>query len=158
PLLQHWIWKVLASLHVAVLTALGRIDESVELGRRYLERSLHEQLVPHYNGLELALGEALARSGATDEALSMIDAVIAEVEHERRETLALGTAWESRARIALGMCDAASFEHAFQQCSQIFARHKNPALAARLARLVEQANGTNGVSFGSLPPAEALSI
>jgi hypothetical protein len=157
PPLRHWIWMLLAALHVNVLMALGRVDEAVELGRTYRELAEREQLVPQYNGLELALGEALARSGATVEGLAMVDAAIAKAEHEHREGLRLGTAWECRARIALHMRDAGAFEHAFQQCSQIFARHKHPILAARLARLVDVANGMKGVSFGSLPPAESLS-
>jgi hypothetical protein len=157
PMQRHWIWKMLAALHVTVLTVLGRIDESVELGRQYLELSERHQLVPQYKGLKLAIGEALARSGATTEGLSMIEGAIAEVQHESPEALALGIAWECRARIALAMRDPGSFEHAFQQCAQIFARHKNPVLAARLERLIEKANSTKGVSFNSLPPAESLS-
>jgi hypothetical protein len=157
PVLQHWMWKLLATQHVVVLTALGRIEEAIALGRQYLELSAREQLMPRYSGPSLALGAALARSGAMAEAVSLIDDVIAEAEHEGREGLALGTAWESRARIALVMRDAGAFELAFQRCTQIFGRHKNPVLMARLARLVDEASSAKTLSLGALASAEQLS-
>jgi len=85
------------------------------------------------------LAEALAFAGDTDEAIAMSEALIAHFEGVGASGLILGSCYETRARITLVSRDAAGFELWSARCRTEYQRARNPALGAKLARLLRDA-------------------
>jgi hypothetical protein len=134
---RHNAFVALAATHVRVLRALGRTDEGLALGRSYLATSEREQLGGWIHNLRTEMAEVLAVAGQHDDAIAMIEAVIASAETQGRAGLALGSAYESRARIAIHMRDKAAFTRAAERCASEYQTARNPALSARFAQLLE---------------------
>src|SRR5262249_3257934 len=57
-----------------------------------------------------------------------------------RSSIALGAACEARARIAIQMRDPAAFECYLTRCREAFGSGRNPALDARVTRLIDEAH------------------
>jgi hypothetical protein len=125
--------------HLMLLNALGRHAEAVSTGRHYLTASLER-------GLELGdcalmvrpLAEALALSGNAEEAIELAEALIARFEGAGDSGLGLGSCYETRARIALATRDAEAFDRWTERCRSEYQRAHNPALRAKLARLLRE--------------------
>jgi hypothetical protein len=139
PVGRHNAFGLLAALHVHLLGILGRVEQAIALGRQYLETCEREQLGIALSGLRMRLAEVLAAGGHHDEAVAMIDAVIATGEQLGRAGLALGSLYESRARIAIRMRDSEAFDRAAHRCAEEYQKARNPALSAKFARLLDDA-------------------
>ena len=151
PLARHWCFPLFSAARVEALTELGRIDEAITLARDHVALCERERLSDHVEGLAIALAHALACAGSTAEAVILCEKAIARLERSGRTGIALGAAWEARARIALDAADSAGFERAMERCAGIFTRHQNPSLVARVARLLSDAQTITGCSAVPVP-------
>jgi hypothetical protein len=136
---RHWGFPPLAGLHISLLCDLGRIDDAVAVGRGYVEQSERFRLQSPDQPIKIAYALALARAGRTDEAVSVIDAGLALIERPGRTGIALGVAYEARARIALAQNDMPAFERFVARCADEYRRGNNPVLHGRYTRLLEDA-------------------
>ncbi|HMI89955.1 MAG TPA: hypothetical protein VK509_01265, partial [Polyangiales bacterium] len=158
PAGRHWCFGPLAICHVGLLTELGRFDEACATGSEYLAVCEREDLLAPYGihiGLVLAL--ARARAGQSDAAVELADRMIVNLGAVDSSTLQLGVAFEIRSRIALVMKDATAFERFAALCGREFGRGKNPVLAARFARLLDEARSATNTSIVPSAELEALS-
>jgi tetratricopeptide (TPR) repeat protein len=147
PAGRHNVFGSIAGLHVRVLSELGRHDEAVASGRKYLELMRREQLAAPDHGIAIGLAHALAARGDHQEALSTIEPVIESAERVGSAGLALGVLYETRARIAIRMRDTDALARYAELCGAEFKKARNPALSARLARMFDEANQQEGEHF-----------
>jgi tetratricopeptide (TPR) repeat protein len=143
-------WGLLATHHVRLLRELGRIEEALAHAQKYVEIIQAEELstAQGFAASEAAL--TLAAAGRQAEALAMMDPLIAHVESMGSRGLVLGLFYEARARIAIAMADREAFERYSQLCAREYQIGKNPAVLAKLARLMEHAR-QEGLASGLAP-------
>jgi hypothetical protein len=144
---EHPLWPCLAGARLRSLLALGRVHEAHALGLREYERAeaVGLQIMKDYIILPLALCEAELGDYAT--AQKRVDEMIAGRLAANVQGVALGWAYEARARIAAFMHDTAGFEHYAQLCAQQFRKSEgDPALAAKYERLMLEAR-TRGLTL-----------
>jgi tRNA A-37 threonylcarbamoyl transferase component Bud32 len=141
PASRHWCFVPFATCHVALLSDLGRVEEACAVGRDYLALCQREELDTAVYGVQLGLAVslALARGGHCEEGVALAERLIADLQRRQARTVMLGFAFETRARIALVMNDPPSFEHFAELCGGVYNLGKNAVLAARLARLLDEA-------------------
>jgi tetratricopeptide (TPR) repeat protein len=149
-------WPYLAAMRIDLLSELGRHDEAVAEGRRYLEICEREQVETLHQSVHVAMAQALARAGEHAAAVRMIDEVIAVAEKLGVEGLALGVRYEARARIALAMEDRAAFDHFAACCANEYGKSKNPILTAKFMRLIE--HGMQNRPLGTPLPAHLIDV
>ena len=131
---DHQLWAYAAGALVQVLSELGRLDEAVSAGRRYLEQAEQAQLGFGDCFVRMPLAVAEARSGLPD-AAQHADHVIRRFLELEVTGLNLGLACEARARVALEQADQAAYDAYSLRCSEEYMRAGNPALSARYQRL-----------------------
>jgi hypothetical protein len=144
-------FSAIGARHLHLLRELGRADQACLLARIYVDRGIAQQLLWHDLGIAASL--ALARFGQPEEALRIIGIVIQESEQLGKTGFALGTIYETRARIALWMNDRPNFELYMGYCSALHDAEKYPAMGAALARLVDE-----GKQGGILPTEVAANL
>jgi hypothetical protein len=116
-----------------------------------------EQLMgAHGLQVGIALAAALAQQGQHGEAARLAEDMIAGLRENGASAVMFGVAYETRARIALAMDDSEAFERFAELCGHEFNRGRNPVLAARFARLLEEARSATGGSIVPGPHLEAL--
>jgi tetratricopeptide (TPR) repeat protein len=140
PVGRHNAWVWLAGAHVRLLAELGRNEEAVREGRKYLELVRREALAGGERSIWIGLTHALAATGEFDEAIRTIQEVIETTQQLGSVGFALGFLYETRARVAIMMKDRGGFDHYVDLCAAEYKKAKNPALAARVARLIEEAS------------------
>jgi hypothetical protein len=155
PAGRHPYYCAVAGAHVEALIELGRTEQAIELGRGYLEVCRAEQLAAE-RWVEQALARALARGGRHAEAVEVIEQAIGSAERLGIGGLALGALYETRARIAIASGDSAAYEHHAQLCAREYKKGKNAALAAKFARLVEEARQREIEQQAAVMEAEEL--
>jgi hypothetical protein len=153
---RHPYFCMFAAAHVGLLSALGRDDEALLIGQSYVQACRREQLTPDDRFVYLEVSQLLARASEHQQSLAMIDAVIAEGERLSMAGLSLGQLYEARARIAISMRDRDAFEHYAQLCAQEFSKGKNPALAQKFSRLMEEARKKRSDSVDAITHAELV--
>jgi hypothetical protein len=150
PLKQRdWAWVAVA--HVHVLVALGRAEEALEFGRKYMALSQEHKLAG-YRRVANATVEALIASGLGAEAAQLTDQLLEHAVQRGVRGLALGALYELRARAATLLGDRDSFYTYCQLCAAEYQPDRNPALAARYQRLFREAQRHN-VSAAPSGPA-----
>jgi tetratricopeptide (TPR) repeat protein len=157
PADRHWAFGLLATCHISLLAELGRADEACAVGRAYMTVCARVDLMASH-GLQVgfALARALAQSGEYGEAVQLADDMLAGLRAFGASAVMSGVAHEARARIALAMNDAAAFEHFARLCGNDFNRGRNPVLAARFARLLDDARSATTASIIPTPGLAAL--
>jgi hypothetical protein len=131
-------WPYFAAMRIDLLSELGLHEPAALAAHEYLAICEREQIESLHQSVHVAAAQALARAGRHEPAVRMIDQVIASAEKLGIEGLALGVRYEARARIALAMDDQAAFEHFAACCANEYAKAKNPIVAAKFTRLIEQ--------------------
>jgi hypothetical protein len=135
---RHPYFGQLAASRVRVLDALGRHADATRAAEEYLRSCERHGLLPAGHPLFLAAALAFARE-QPERAAQLIDAAIERAVSEGRRGLALGVIYEARARLALRANDRSSFERYTELCAKEFSRADNPALSAKLTRLLDEA-------------------
>jgi hypothetical protein len=130
----HQIWANVAGAHLRTLVELERVDQAIDLGEAYLQRAESGRLGYLANYLRMPLSLALARAGKHEHALREAETAMQELETRGSTGLNLAAAYETRARVALELGDAAAFERysalSLEQCRSGSRR----LLRAKLAR------------------------
>jgi hypothetical protein len=136
---QHALWVACAEAHVRILHALGRGADALGYGQLYLEAARHAELDYRTEHLRLTLAQVLASLGDASAAVSSADQALASLKAHDVSGLALGSAHESRARVASILGDYAAFETHARRCADIFLKHRHPPLIAKHDRLIRDA-------------------
>lgn len=132
----HQIWTYATIAHVYALLESERATDALERAQGYIEIAKRElDYVSEH--LQLALATALAHNGVR-EATAVADGALKSLESSGVTGLRLGTAYETRARIALRLEDTSGFARYAERCRAIYLVHKNSALIARYHRLVQE--------------------
>jgi hypothetical protein len=132
----HQIWPNAASAHVLTLIDLDRAEEAAALADEYVTVATRElEYVPEYLQLSRALAHAHA---GLDDAVQLADAVIESLLQLGVRGLQLGSAHETRARIALRAGDVNGFARQVELCREIYCAYKHTALTAKYQRLVNE--------------------
>jgi hypothetical protein len=143
----------LAGAHISALLELSRVAEAEERGLAYVDASQRHEISTTGQLVFVATAEALARRGRFDEAVAMLDPVIALAQERGQTGISIGSMCEARARIAVLMKDRPGFERYAGRCADEFRKGTSPFLAAKFARLIEDARQRD---LGALPPMAAL--
>jgi hypothetical protein len=149
---RHNAFVWLAGAQVRLLVELGRIEEGLRHAREYLDLIRRERLTMADDALWIGYCEALVANGEFAEAVLTIDGVIEVAEQLGRAGLALGSLYETRARMAIRMSDSPAFERYAERCAQEYRRAQNPALAIKLVRLLDDAQQQTIGAPGPLAP------
>jgi serine/threonine-protein kinase len=150
----HPSYASLAGIEVRLLLDLGRDEEALERARHHSEVCERNALPATALGVGLAIAQA--RAGLHTEAVATIEQVIARAQAFGTSGLALGALFEARARIALMLGDAATFERCAERCAVEFRKAQNPALGARFARLIAEAAHKEVAPVEPAPEGEQL--
>ncbi|MFI5308459.1 MAG: AAA family ATPase, partial [Polyangiales bacterium] len=137
--LRHREWPWLAASHIEVLTGLGRAEEAIELGRAHLELCEREGLEHGRRDVARATAEALIARGRIEEAIALLDGLIAEITASGARGLPLGIAYDVRARAAIAEQDAYGFRGFADLCATEYHADRNPVLAQKYERLLQSA-------------------
>jgi tRNA A-37 threonylcarbamoyl transferase component Bud32 len=134
---RHLMFGMASAQHVKLLHLLGRTEEALEIAVRYREIAVREDLSTAHRFLQSAMARLWADTGRPNEAVELMDSLIASERELGTSGLTLGSMYESRARIAIAMGDRASFETYAELCASEYKKGKNPLLHAKFARLIE---------------------
>jgi tRNA A-37 threonylcarbamoyl transferase component Bud32/tetratricopeptide (TPR) repeat protein len=137
PPLRHPFHAGLATVRICALLALGRTQEADAHAREDVEFCVANDLP--YPALRYFAGLAIAKAGDVALGVRMIEDQLRANEAWGLQGLAIGVGYQARARVAIMMHDAASFEHNLERCSKAYEVAHNPALTAQLGRLIEEA-------------------
>jgi hypothetical protein len=151
PLGRHWCFILLCEAHMAVLNGMGRFDQTIALGRTYIDQLKREGMSLLFYGshLVLHLCVALSKTGEHAEAARRADRVIANTDRFGIVGFMPGFVYETRARIALAASDFETFDRCAERCAREYGRYKNPVLAVRLARLSAEGRAAAGTAIRS---------
>jgi tRNA A-37 threonylcarbamoyl transferase component Bud32 len=145
---QHQLWAHMAGARVQVLQELGRLDEALSEGRRYLAQAERAELGIGACFIRMPLAVVQARLGSA-EAITHADQVIHQQVDLGVTGLNMGLAFETRARVAIELMDQTGYDAFSQRCQDEYSRAGNPALAARYQRLRRAAQQK---ALATLPP------
>jgi hypothetical protein len=148
---RHPYFGHLAASHVRLLATVGRMRDATAHARAYLAVCERDNLLSPGHALHLAAALVLAPN-APAEAVRLVEAGLEAARAQNRSGLALGAMLEARARLALRAGDRARFEHFTALCAKEYGRTDNPALLAKLSKLLDEAR-QQGVL--SMPPEAA---
>jgi tetratricopeptide (TPR) repeat protein len=150
---RHQVWPHAAERRVGALRQLGRLSESVALGRATVQYGEAEDLEP-VNMLRLYIALALseAQAGSCDTAAQHIALALRCAQHEGIAGVALGIVHEAGARIAIHAGDAVAFEQASQAAARCLLSGDNPALTAKYERLLQEARAAGLTQATTRPP------
>jgi hypothetical protein len=140
---RHAAWPLATSCQLQVLNELGRAREAHELGLRYIRLAEQERLISPRHWLEVPLADAEALLGLFERARARIDRMLEESLARDFRGLHLGVIYEASARQALLARDAERFARDYAACAQHLNYGRNPALTARLDRLMDQARNVS---------------
>ncbi len=155
PDAHHPAWPLAASCQLQVLIELGRAREAQQLGVSYLRMAEQERLIALRHWVEVPLADAEALLGMFERARAHVDRMLAEALERGFGGLPLGILYEAGARQALLARDKERFAHDYAACAQHFKYGRNPALTARLDRLMDQARN---VSIAPAPDTGASEL
>jgi len=134
--LRNRDWSFVASAQISVLTELGRAEEAVAIGLAALELCDRHALYPSHQPIAHVTGDALIAVGRLEEALALVERLIAEARAQCVRGLAIGGLYELRARVAIAQADAIGFRMFAELCAAEYQVEHNSALAAKHARLM----------------------
>jgi tetratricopeptide (TPR) repeat protein len=156
---RHVNWPQFAEAQVHVLLELDRPGQALAYAERYVAICDRLELAPTHRAMWTARGMALVKLGRHAEGVSQIERSIQACEQIGVRGLIAGHYCEQRARAAIWMKDALSFRQWSERAAREYQRGRNPALAARYARLVQEAEragllATSGVVPSWTPPVQ----
>jgi hypothetical protein len=140
PAARHINWGLAASTHVDVLNELGRTTEAIACGESYLAIAISERLGGVRTQLLRSLAECYVRSGRLADALRSAEEHLARQLEIGAQGLQLGLAYETRARVAIGMHDEAAVHHYAQLCAAEYKASRNALLSRKYKQLIHQAD------------------
>jgi hypothetical protein len=135
----HCVWGNLAGGVLASLNGLGRFQESVTRGRKWLDAALQHKLGFVVNALRMPLALAEMEAGERDAAVHTAQAAVDLLLELGSTGISLGLAYETRARVASAARDQEAFERYAALCAEQYRAAENRALSARYDRLVAEA-------------------
>jgi hypothetical protein len=138
-------WASVAAAHVVVLSAVGRAEEALAIGRSYMQICA-EKKIAGYRRIGQSTAEALLALKRGEEAAALADSLIEQALARGVRGLALGALYEVRARAATAVGDEDAFFDYCQRCAAEYQPDRNPAVAARYQRLVRDALGRRAVA------------
>ncbi len=151
---RHMMWPYTAGFHVRVLVDLGRAEEAKALGLAALAVCAQHDMGVLGDHLSAAVACAEAALGQHQAACERLDRTIARVEDEGTSGMFAGIRYEDRARLALRMRDAATFEHCLERWRAHLGEAADSPFTARASKLLDEARRTGlGVDRAAeLPP------
>jgi hypothetical protein len=137
---DHPLWAWAAGSRLLAMLGLLRLREARELAARELAIADGIGLQMMKDHLEIPLALAQAKLGEHRVACERLERIIAQREAAQMEGVVVAWVYEARARVALDMGDAASFDRYSKACAEQYKRSGgNPALAAKYERLMQEA-------------------
>ncbi len=153
----HPSWPDAAAAHVAILLGAGRVDDARTIGEAYLAQATARGIAYEACHVRMPLAVAHARGGAAEDALRQCEAVEETFRALGTRGMNLGLACEARARVALELGDREGFTRFAAQTADHFRAGTNPALAAKLQRLMREGRrreGSGGTARAAVPGGE----
>jgi hypothetical protein len=136
---EHQLWANIAGAHTRALCDLERHVQARDRAREHLQAAERAGLGYACNYIRMPFAIALAKLGETGRAVSEADAVIESFRTLGTEGILLGTAYETRARVAIEAQDQAGLEKYAALCAEHLRARSTRALAAKHARLRQTA-------------------
>jgi hypothetical protein len=158
---KHQVWPHAAERRVRALGQLGRLSESIALGKALVQFGEAEDLEPvNLLRFYIALALSEAQAGSCEDAAQHIAAALRCAAHEGIGGVPLGIVHEAAARVAIHAGDAAAFEQACQAAASCLLSGDNPALTAKYERLRQEARAAGVARAASrrtpVPPADPV--
>jgi hypothetical protein len=145
----------IAAAQIMWLSDLGEHELAVSVGREHVAVCERLQLVSTDRYVYQAYAIAIARFGEHAAAVALCERVIATSEALGTSGLLIGALYEARARVAIACDDEVAFEAAAERCALEYKKGGSPALAARLARLLDEARKVEVLRSEPPPSANA---
>jgi tetratricopeptide (TPR) repeat protein len=136
---RHMSWVACANRVLQLLNRQGRFEEALARGNAMLLTLQEHGMANHGYALMSALALAEAALGDLALAVPHAEAAISDMEMRGAQGVALGAAYEARARVAVYAKDTADFERYAQLCDEQYRIGQNAALVARTKRLLRDA-------------------
>ncbi|HEX6244850.1 MAG TPA: ATP-binding protein, partial [Polyangiales bacterium] len=133
------LWGLAAAGQVQSLVDAGRMEQARSLGLQWIEACRANELRLNRVRIERALAEAKSALGQHAAAAARIESVIKEVEGYGFRGLHLGSAYETRARLALAAGDADACRHYFGKSTEELRIGSYSGVTARLQQLADRA-------------------
>jgi tetratricopeptide (TPR) repeat protein len=133
---EHQSWTRIAALHCRLLLELGRADEALVLGERYLAEASAAELGYRCEYIRMALALVQVKLGRDADAISGADRAVAHLIAGGIHGINLGWAYETRARVALQLGDAEGFGPFSALTQEIYCAHRYPPLVAKFDTLM----------------------
>ncbi len=136
---RHVSWATVAGATVAMLSEVGHLGQAKALGDEASEAAEREGLdhLTRHIRQPLALVEATLKQ--FEAAIRLSENVVHALQAMGTTGVLLGTAYETRARVAIMMKDGESFATYARLCAKQYRAGHNPALTAKYERLVQEA-------------------
>jgi tetratricopeptide (TPR) repeat protein/type II secretory pathway component PulM len=137
---RHTTWAQNASACLSTLLSLEQFDRVITLAEEALPAAERED--PIYMGIPIRqpLALAYAAQNKFDRAIENTQAVIDLLEAMNASGVVLGSAYETRVRVAIRMEDRAGFKTYSTLCAEQYRVGKNPTLTVKFEKLIQQAS------------------
>jgi tRNA A-37 threonylcarbamoyl transferase component Bud32 len=141
---EHPGWALCAGSLITAIARQERFEEAVARGRELLASVEGAQMMPYALLVPLAYAEAGA--GQVESALSHVQGAIEYLSADAGSGVPLGSAYETRAFIALHSMDAAAFTQYAALCEAQYRIGGQPALLSRHEKLLRAARKAGLIS------------
>jgi tetratricopeptide (TPR) repeat protein len=139
PPARYQAWGPIVGGYASTLLALGRAEEARRVTAVALQMAEQEGLTTFKRYIQQPLALAEATLQHTESAIGHAEAVISELQAIGTTGVALGSAYETRARVAILMQDHVAFDTYAELCAARYRVGGNPALTAKHERLLHDA-------------------
>ncbi len=136
---RHVVWPHVAAGQLMALFELGRFAEGKEIGQQHLLAAEREEIREGGTLIQMPLALLQAAVGEHEAAVRNAQAAIDRSLARGATGLNLGTAYETRAHVAILMNDHEAFAKYARLCAEQYQTGRNPALTAKYEKLVQQA-------------------
>jgi hypothetical protein len=154
---EHQMWPNLAAARVRVVDDLGRHEDAVALGRRYIEQAEQAEIGFARHFISLALSVAEARHHMPD-AAERAERVISTLKQLGSTGLNLALAYEARVRVAIAAGDRASYEKYIGLFERECLPSASDALGPKLHKLKREAQRQGLVAAPVAAPQAAAGM
>lgn len=145
---RHTMWAPTVAAYLSTLLRMGQFERLIELAESALQVAERED--PIFMGFQIRqpLSLAYAANNQFDNALENIQSVINTLEALGATGVVLGSAYETRARVAMYMNDPQSFLAFAQLCAEQYQVGHSNYLTAKYEKLMQEASG-NGIEVST---------
>ncbi len=140
---RHTVWPFAAGAYLTTLLALGRYERAKQLGREWAAFADSAGIGFWGSLIKMPLAIAEARLGQYEEAIGHSQAVIDTLTDLGATGFIVGSAYETRARIALLMNETDVFGECAARCVEQYRAGHNQALTAKYEKLAQEARLAN---------------